>query len=306
MRVENPKPVIIMNKYFNSIVVVGTVRNCEKTIKSDYNRLKKSLCDFKHISFFIVESDSSDKSVDVLEKLKSNNVFFDYLSLGSLKTKLPQRTRRIAFCRNKYLEELRNNSKYKEIDYVLVTDLDGTNNMLSRESILSCWEFDKWDVCTANQKGLYYDIWALRHPIWSPNDCWQQYDFFTKELKMNNVDALRKTIQSRQLHIPDSCSPIEVESSFGGLGIYRKKAIEKSQYMGLDNYGNEVCEHVSFHYKIRENGFRVFINPKLINCSSQKEHTKVKSKIIIKKYSSIISKPFNLFAKAYKALKDKV
>lgn len=277
-----------MHKCFKSIAVVGTVRNCEKTIISDYNRLKKSLCDFKNISFFIVESDSSDKSVDKLERLKSNDVSFDYISLGFLKTKLPQRTRRIAFCRNKYLEELQNNPKYKEIDYVLVTDFDGTNNMLSREGILSCWEFDKWDVCTANQKGLYFDIWALRHPIWSPNDCWQQFDFLTKELKMNKLDAFRKAIQSRQLHIPESCSPIEVESSFGGLGIYTKKAIEKSQYIGIDNYGNEVCEHVSFHTKIRESGFKVFINPKLINCGSNKEHTKLSSKIIIKHYIKIL------------------
>ena len=29
-----------------------------------------------------------------------------------------------------------------------------------------------WAVMTANVKGRYYDIWALREDNWSPNDCW--------------------------------------------------------------------------------------------------------------------------------------
>jgi len=103
-----------------------------------------------------------------------------------LQTKITSRIERIAFCRNKYLAELNYN---KNIDYVVVADLDGINSRITKNSVLTCWKRDDWDVCTANQIGPYYDIYALRHPLWQNNDCLQEFNFLSNF--SNNIKQLK-------------------------------------------------------------------------------------------------------------------
>jgi hypothetical protein len=60
---------------------------------------------------------------------------------------------------------------------------------------------------------------------------------------------------------------IEVDSAFGGLAIYRRHALSRVRYIGLGEAGQEICEHVSLNSQIRSNGYRVFINPMLVNAA---------------------------------------
>jgi len=142
--------------------------------------------------------------------------------------------------------------------------MDGVNNKLSVDAVNSCWDRPGWDVCAANQSGPYYDIWALRHEYWSPNDCWQQARFLLScgASYFNSVSA---SVYSRMVCIAPSAEWIEVESAFGGLAIYRKEALLSVKYNGLMENGEEVCEHVAAHEQIRSFGGRIFINPALIN-----------------------------------------
>lgn len=259
------------------IVVVGAVRNGERTVFKEYHRIKKALGNFEQVHFFVVESDSTDRTVEKLEQLKKEGTHFNYTSLGNLAQQFPKRTARLAHCRNTYLTELKN-PKYSTAQYVLVADLDGTNNLLSKEGVQSCWDFEGWDVCTANQKGLYYDVWALRHPFLSPNDCWAHYDFVVENFQTKSLEALTKTVRSRQFRIPRHAKPIEVASAFGGLALYKKETLKNARYTGLDAQGREVCEHVPFHQQIQQQGYKIFINPKLINCRPPKEHTQLSIK----------------------------
>ena len=84
-----------------SILVVGTVRNCEKSIEADVDRIGAALSSFKNVQWLAVESDSDDGTVTVLESLKHKQPGFDYLALGNLRSEIPKRTERLAFCRNK-------------------------------------------------------------------------------------------------------------------------------------------------------------------------------------------------------------
>jgi hypothetical protein len=56
---------------------------------------------------------------------------------------------------------------------------------------------------------------------------------------------------------PVGCSPIIVNSAFGGCGIYRS-----SMYF-LEDYDDKDCEHVCFHYNLsKENPlFKLVLNP---------------------------------------------
>ena len=141
-------------------------------MKKKFN-IDKSFSGFKK-SWFIVESDSNDETLEKLSSIKGVENF-NFKSLGKLEDKFPKRTERIAYCRNYYLQELENNEKFKNVDFLATVDLDGVNNLLTNDAVKSCWQMNnEWDVCSANQSGPYYDIWALRHKKWSPNDCWKE------------------------------------------------------------------------------------------------------------------------------------
>ncbi len=281
-------------------LVVGVARNCEKTIAEEYKRLKNALKRFTNLSFYIVESDSNDDTVVQLEHLKETNNNLDYISLGTLKKKIPKRTDRISYCRNRYLQELKENIVYKNINYVVIADLDGVNNLISEEAINSCWEFEDWDVCTSNQKGLYYDIYALRHPILNPVDWHKIYLFYTREMGIGSIEAKNMALYSKMFQLSPTTKPLLVESAFGGLAIYKKETLTNVEYIGLDDMGKEICEHVTLHKQITENGYKIFINPKLINCDSPVEHTELFNKKMLLKHLIEQFAPFLLKFKQFK------
>ena len=245
------------------VLIVGTARDCGETIKTECLRLLNATRVFGHASFLIIESDSEDDTLDVLKGLEREIDNFRAISLGKLSEKLPRRTERLARCRNEYLRELESNPEYEKIDYVLMADLDGVNSLIDAEALLSCWGRGDWDVCTANQLGSYYDLWALRHEEWCPRDCWDEYRSFA--MTMDRGIAKRRAIFSRMIKLRKGTDWIEVDSAFGGLAVYRRMILKGVRYVGIEADGKAVCEHVHLHRQIISKGYRIFINPDLIN-----------------------------------------
>jgi hypothetical protein len=114
-----------------SFLIVGLARNCERTIQNDVLRLNNSLKSAAAVYWLIIESDSDDLTIDALEELSQNVINFDYITLGALERSLPKRTERIAFCRNRYATEVKKNLLYRDIDYVIVCDLDDINTKIT-------------------------------------------------------------------------------------------------------------------------------------------------------------------------------
>jgi glycosyltransferase involved in cell wall biosynthesis len=246
-----------------SILIAGIARDCAKTIRADVERLASAFDAAREIRWLIVESDSADDTPAILAAMQDTIPNFRAISLGRLRGDIPVRTERIAHCRNRYLDELQGD-RYSDVDYVVVSDLDGMNRLLTRRGVRSSFARSDWDVCCANQRGPYYDILALRHPTWSPGDCLEQL----RELRAQGVPeetALRIAIYSKMVRIPRDREWIEVDSAFGGLAIYRKPVLTGASYRGTDAAGASVCEHVALHAAIRARHGRIFINPALIN-----------------------------------------
>lgn len=254
-----------------SAVVVGTVRNCSKTLVADVSRIRAALTGLGSISWFLVESDSDDDSLGVLNELSLADNSFRFVTAGRLQEKFPIRTERLAHCRNIYLEEVLSEEKYKNSEFVVVADFDGLNKKISRSGVESCWTRNDWAACFANQSGPYYDVWALRHPAWSPNDCWEQYEFM-RGTDSRSWMALQSSVYARMLRIPPSSDWIPVESAFGGFAIYRKVVLNGARYRGVSDSGRPVCEHVDFNLEIRRAGHQLFINPAMVN-SHKTEHS---------------------------------
>jgi hypothetical protein len=249
------------------ILVVGIVKNIEKTLKKDIQNISAALKFFKEVHWFLVQSDSTDKSEEILSEIKKININFKYLSIDTPENSYIFRTERLAIGRNKYLSYIRENIDPLKFPYIVIADFNLLNNKLSSEAVLSSWSRDDWDVVTANQSGRYYDIWALRHPLWSPNDCWEQHEFLKKYIKIPEI-VNAYSIKSRMLRIPRGSDWISVESAFGGFAIYKSNFLMHNFfYEGKNEAGKMICEHVYFNKKIKQSGASIFINTSLINAN---------------------------------------
>ena len=156
------------------ILLVGTVSNVAKTIKKELKVLNRALSVFDNVRIYLVESDSTDNTVEILKKIELTQINFEFTSLGMLKEKLPNRIARIAHCRNNYVEYIRSYCQKFNLDYVAVADLDGMNPKIGKQGILSCFDSNiEWAGMMANQKFGYYDIYALRSKNWIEEDCFR-------------------------------------------------------------------------------------------------------------------------------------
>jgi hypothetical protein len=268
-----------MKEAMSTILVVGIIRNGEKTLENTINKCNKALVNFKKVSYYIVESDSSDSTSKILLNLKNRNRNFDYIEMGEVRERIPNFYERLCYCRNEYVRYIRNLSTSERPNFVLVVDLDGINSSLTKKSLDSCFRRDDWDAVTSNQTFGYYDILALRCKNWQENDWRDDHQFYRDNLvnvsfsriyypkKIKRFLDLDKTkhlaIYSKMLKIPKSSDWIEVSSGFGGASIYKVQIFEKFDYTNDRNLkGNE---HVILSSKIINNGGKIFINPAFIN-----------------------------------------
>ena len=91
------------SKAESSIVVVGTARNCAQWIAGTIADLQEALSGFRRVQWLIVESDSDDDTPAQLQALSRRIGQFEVRHLGMVRTRLPLRTERLAYCRNTYL-----------------------------------------------------------------------------------------------------------------------------------------------------------------------------------------------------------
>jgi glycosyltransferase involved in cell wall biosynthesis len=253
-----------MHELPRSILVCGAARNCGRRLGRDLIRLRRATSWIPRVRFLVVESDSTDGTVAALESLAADHADFRVVSLGHTRDRLPERTDRIALARNTCLEAFTSDPDYADADHFLMADLDGMCRDLSPQALRSCWRLDvPWDACTANQGDFYYDIWTLRHRCWCPGDAWEEYRQLVPLL--GETEATNVAVFSRMVHIPATAPPIEVDSAFGGLGIYKRAAVTGLRYAGRDAGGRPASDHVALNLAMRSRGGQIIINPALIN-----------------------------------------
>ena len=245
----------------SKLLVTGLARNAAETLPKEVRRLLRVTSKFyDEVFFHIVESDSSDKTVAVLGELGSQIPNFSYQNLGQLQLKFPHRIERLRHCRNSYVEFFR--QQKHGFDHILVVDFDIRNRKFdyeSMEKILS--EKSKWDALFVNQTGRYFDIFALREKDWCPTDCMFEVEALIKSGSSREA-AKEKAIWEKMKKIPNSSKLIEVDSAFGGMGIYKSWIFDRFNYdFESTPIAPEESEHVALHFKARAAGARLFIHP---------------------------------------------
>ena len=240
-------------KQYN-VIFGATIRNVEPYIINGLKNIDLCGSKFNNYSVVIYENDSTDNTRKLLNDNKKDN--YHYIFEDNVTEN--RRTMRLENGRNKILNKVRELNINNEYQYMIILDLDDINNSgMFVNSIESCFNYDEntWDVLTGNQTNMYYDLWALRKKDDMEYDCWEKVreNGHTNESIHTFVQSKYKRYQPGQL--------LEVDSSFGGIAIYKLSSIPNScNYIGSLPDGNETCEHVLFNKCIKSNGGKIYIN----------------------------------------------
>ena len=244
-----------------SLIITACARNVEKYLPDFRSNIEHIASLFGQHFIFIGESDSTDTTLMYLRQWRDQNKQVTLKTYGNLSQMIPERSVRIASCRNDLLEDVRrlDLNRPSRHTFLLVADVDA-NARLREPVFLSNFDYalDEWGAMTASQYGGYYDIWALRTATVN-YDCWRIVKNILIIIRTWNraVDAY---ISIHQKPIPANHSLIPVDSAFGGAALYQMKYLNGCTYSGF--HSHRLCEHVEFNLCFTRNGGQIFINPK--------------------------------------------
>lgn len=265
------------------IIFAGAVQNAENYLPAIFRNIENLTNLFSEVAYVFVENDSADNTKKILKDWGASKSIFHFISLDGLKV-IPFRTVRLEVIRNAYIETIRYYAELRDFDYLIVLDMDDVGmHLMDGQNLSSAIEFLNASptraAVFANQKGTYFDMWALRHPSQCPGDIWEEVLDYVIEHKCSDEIAYVETFAKRVFSIEESSEPIKVDSAFGGFGVYKMDYVlnnpnpylgSKTKIVPLDGYTPcyarwQVCEHVHFHAGIKSQGGEMFIYPKLIN-----------------------------------------
>ena len=265
--------------------VVGCARDCGKYLPSVFQNVNQLRPWFADVQLRLLENDSQDDTVD---QIRTYAAVFDSLrwrQLPGLEQQGLVRTERMAHLRNALLAWIRSDCLWSASDLVLMLDWDEVN--------AQPWQVEHWPellraflsrpqqaAVFANQKGPYYDLWALRHVTRMPHDPWQRvFDLHCRQPLLSDQELIERAYLPLVFTLDPKSSPESVESAFGGLGFYKASWLDRnrsvysgvvSRWLGESDYSSrlirwQVAEHVSFHAGLRALGGSLWICPSLIN-----------------------------------------
>lgn len=236
-------------------VIVAIARNAMPALVNTLALAGEVAKSFRSAAMYVFENDSADQTAEVLRNVAQTHSWFysEHETLGGIDSRgfEPERTHRLAYCRNKCLEWVRANAAGTAWTIVLDLDpprgfsVDGVFNSINQLGRLSLSGFPlkpggmaSYSLYRAPQGVAHYDAWAARPPSW-----WRD--------RRNEIGF---TWFSSFLP-PVGAPPCPMNSAFGGLAVYRTEAFLTGGYSGED------CEHVPHHKRMREAGYQMFLNP---------------------------------------------
>ena len=264
------------------VTFVGCVKNSADALPAVLANIESLSKSFSEHAYIFVENDSNDNTASILKQWGEGKQDFIVHSLTGLDQLVGQRTVRLEICRNLYLAALQKIQHVSSNDVVVMLDMDNVNitpiNTAGFESALN-YLLQSKDVAavTALQEGAYYDLWALRHPNYFNRDLWEDVLDVAIAEQLPDQQAFDKVFATCDTSFISRESPTDVDSAFGGLGIYKMDALIRNplKYSGQHTkfllggapnfFRMQRCEHVSLNLGFKLLGMRVVIHPHLVN-----------------------------------------
>ena len=266
------------------IVFIGLAQSCAQHLPAALRNIDNMATLASSAAFLFLENDSTDNTKAILNAWGSNRSNFTLLNFDGLNG-IGVRTVKLEILRNAYVECLRHYKNLKEYDYAILIDMDDMATWpVDTSELAKAVQFIQADpqvaAVFANQLGSYYDVWAFRHTDFCPSDAWEEViDYKNAHPKISDEEAFNQTFKKRVHSFAPTMKPFEVDSAFGGLGIYRMSYILKNPnpYLGskIKSLPTQdglfkvsrlmICEHVHFNKGIKNLGGKLFVWPSLIN-----------------------------------------
>lgn len=240
-------------------VIVGIARNAMPHLANTLELVDEVHRGFNSCRLYVYENDSTDDTAKVLDAYAATRPWatVEHETLGVCDGRgfEKERTRRLAACRTKCQEWVRQNAAATTWTIVLDMDphhgfsVDGLFNSIGWLSTLA----SQPSVATPGAMASFslygvqngsggkdiagYDSWAARLNWWHDRRDEVGFAWFSTLLP------------------PVGSPPIWMNSAFGGLCVYMTRAYLAGQYDGED------CEHVPFHRSLRRAGYQLYLNP---------------------------------------------
>ena len=247
-----------------SAVIACCARSCAPHLPRALANIETIAAAYGDAAVVFVENDSEDETAQILARWCETRPGAQLIRLPGLSARIPARTERLAACRNACMDAIAG-SPMKARDHLWVIDADEVNERpLDGADVARArdWLDQHADAAAVfcNATPIYYDILALRHPDWCPDDYWAEVR--RRGPGLGKAEAQKRYCFDRQIPIPRDGEPIEVVSAFGGLGLYRLRDALQARYVGRDGEGQETCEHVAFNREVAAaSGGRLWILP---------------------------------------------
>lgn len=225
-----------------------------RDIESNYQNLNNLFINlnynFPTVNIVCYENDSTDQTVKLLRQTKNILLESETLEVEKFKSnKSLNRLNFLSYCRNKYLEKIRELFSDSEITVVVDSDISFYNTVKIVKNIQKVNEDENIDAIFSNgldfferegfTKSVYYDILPLVIDGFSCND--KVRNCFTGTMK-------------------------KVQSAFGGVGIYKTEKFIKGSYSTInvaDKSGriHTLCDHAGLNLAISGN---FYIDPSFL------------------------------------------
>jgi hypothetical protein len=229
--------------------LVGIARNAMPVLPNTLSLVSLLKPLFKRFRCYFYENDSEDGTDKVLDRMAELApwVVVEHGKLGGLDSRgfEPERTERLAFCRNKCLDFVKGTPGH---EWTIVLDLDPAGGF-SVEGVLNslAWLSERpqaagmasYSLLVRKDGIAHYDAWAAR-----PTCFWE-----------DRRDKVGGLIWFSSFMPPVGSYPMAMNSAFGGMAVYRTEAFLKGGYSGGD------CEHVAHHRRMSEAGYQMYLNP---------------------------------------------
>jgi len=212
INISDTKPISYIKK---KVYIAGCVRNCANYLDKVFSNIDKIISLFDDYKIFIAYDNSSDNSLDILNKKKIKyNIEIVNVSENSYISDYTLRTKRISNARNELLNKIYAKEE-KDYQYFIMMDMDDANSgPINRDVLKKYIDNDKdWDALSFNRKN-YFDIWALSLDPYIFS-CWHFPGGFDVVVKTKNyiTNKLSKLTKDELL---------ECMSAFNGFAIYKK------------------------------------------------------------------------------------
>ncbi len=236
-------------------VIVAIARNAMPAIGNTMLLSAEVARGFKSCRMFVFENDSEDETATLLDAVAADHgdwFTVRHETLGGIDARgfEPERTVRLAYCRQQCLEWVRLNAADAPWTIVLDTDpaggfsVDGVFNSVYRiaermagNCPLRPGGMASYSLWRVPQGIAHYDAWAARANWWRDRRDEIGFQWFSAFFP------------------PVGSPPVAMNSAFGGLAVYRTEAFLSGGYTGED------CEHVTHHKRMHEAGYQMYLNP---------------------------------------------